>query len=221
MNNINDLCTTPEARRDYKWERQFLDAFVQAKVELVKDEPVQGPDGWPYFFVKTGISEEKGEPVVRLLGWLKDKGIGLVVNAHKELPDYIFNYGMIWNFAERQLLVQDSPQHEGPDTLDFKEGESVFFGCPSKEYLPTYVVQVLLDFFHQQKVEDPRVAIIGKDKDNYDLCFSLESLGNPPEQEHQGILEALSWFLPTHYSLMLLSEEAVSNFFSLSTLLDS
>lgn len=222
MNTINELCSTPESRRDYEWEKKFLDAFVQSKVELVKEDPVQGPDGWPYIFVKTLDVKSPGEPVLKLLDWLKDKGIGLVVNPHKELPDYIFNYGMIWNFAERKLLVQDQPQQlDEPDKVEFKEGESIFFGCPSKEYLPSYVVRVLLEFFDQQEVENPRVAIIGKDNKNYDLCFSLESLGNPPEQEHEGILEALSWFLPTHYSLMLISEEAVAEFYLLSSLLDA
>lgn len=220
--DLNELCSTPDARRDYMWEKKFLDAFVQGEVTLVKEESILGPDGWPYFFVKTQITTNTtGEPVVRLLSWLKDKGIGLVINGDKELPDYIFNYGMIWNFAERKLLIQEDPNYVDSDQVEFKEGEKVFFGCPSKEYLPPYVAQVLLDFFDQQKVEDPRVAIIGKDKEHYDLCFSLESLGNPEEEEHQGILTAISWFLPTHYSLMLLSEDAVSDFFPLRDLCDS
>ena len=217
MENINDLCATPDALRDYEWERKFLDAFVQARVELVKDEPIQGPDGWPYFFLKTQLEEDqKGEPVLKLLDWLKDKGIGLAVNTHKELPDYIFNYGMIWNFAERKLLVQDLPQQEAlAEQVEFSKGEKILFGEPSEEFLPYYVRNVLMDFLTQQGVENPRVAIVGKNNDQYDLCFSLESLGNPPETEHKGILEAIAWFFPTHYSLMLLSEESTAAFYSL------
>ncbi|MCB0355836.1 MAG: hypothetical protein KDD40_02455 [Bdellovibrionales bacterium] len=220
MEKIEDLCSVSEVKRDYNWEKRFLDAFVQAQVSFIKEEPVQGPDGWPYFFVKLLPTGQNGEPVAKLLNWLKDKGIGIAVNPHKELPDYIFNYGMIWNYAERQLLVQDSPNITNEDTVDFKKGENIYFGCPSTEYLPPYVVKVLLDFFAQQNINEPRVAIVGKNKDNFDLCFSLESLGNPPEEEHNGILEAISWFLPTHYSLMLLSEEAVAKFFTLNSMND-
>ena len=50
---------------------------------------------------------------------------------------------------------------------------------------------------------------------SYDLCFSLESLGGPPNQEHSGIAKALSWFLPQHYSVALVKEEGLPSFFDL------
>jgi hypothetical protein len=50
------------------------------------------------------------------------------------------------------------------------------------------------------------------DQKNYDLCFSLESFGNPPETEHKGLAEALSWFLPAHYSIALISEKLLPGF---------
>jgi len=221
VHSLDALCFTPESKRDFNWERKFLDSFIQAKVKLLNEEPQQGPDGWPYMFVqsipaaKESGDEESTEVVLSLLNWLKDKGIGLVVNPNKSLPDFIFTYGMIWNFAERNLLIEITDKKDDEDVVSFVEGDSVYFGKPSKELLPAYVVKVLLEFFEQQGVKEPRVAIIGKNEKDYDLCFSLESLGNPPEKEHQGILEAISWFLPTHYSLMLISEESVSKFFKL------
>ena len=54
--------------------------------------------------------------------------------------------------------------------------------------------------------------MISENKTDYDLAFSLESLGNPPDKEHIGILEALSWFFPTHYSLMLISQKGLPLF---------
>ena len=33
--------------------------------------------------------------------WLSDKGVGMVVNPTKGVPDYVFTYGMLWNYRER------------------------------------------------------------------------------------------------------------------------
>ena len=57
--------------------------------------------------------------------------------------------------------------------------------------------------------------MISQDNIHFDLCFSLESLGNPPDNEHEGIAEALSWFLPTHYSIVLISEKSLPEFLPL------
>jgi hypothetical protein len=37
-------------------------------------------------------------------------------------------------------------------------------------------------------------------------------MGLSPEVEHQGILEALAWFLPPHYSVALVSEKGFPAF---------
>ena len=59
------------------------------------------------------------------------------------------------------------------------------------------------------------VLVMSTDGENYDFCFSLESLGNPPEAEHSGIAEAISWFLPPHYSLLLIGEKDLPKFIDL------
>jgi hypothetical protein len=40
-------------------------------------------------------------------------------------------------------------------------------------------------------------------------------LGNPPEREHEGIAEAIAWFLPNHYSVVLISEKGLPTFSAL------
>jgi hypothetical protein len=60
-----------------------------------------------------------------------------------------------------------------------------------------------------------RVLVMGPNQQQFDFCFSMESLGAPPAQEHRGILEAIAWFLPAHYSLMLVSEKDLPKFESL------
>lgn len=206
------LCSQPESIRDSDWERAFLAGFVDCSLELEGKEAQQGPDGWPYMFAK--ITRTASEPAVRLLDWLATRGIGLVINAHKEMPDYIFPYGMIWSnkeFGEFRKQVEVSPL----GAVTYEKGEKVLAGPPTEEYLPIYVREIIADFFYKQGVEAPKILVLSKDKVNFDLCFSTESLGEPPSGEHKGIAEAIAWFLPEHYSVVVVSEKGLPKFIPL------
>lgn len=212
--NFETLVQQPESLRDEAWEAQFLDAFIPMRVALISDAAKPGPDGWPYFHVRTG-TDEGGEPVPRLVKWLAGRGIGLVVNAHKMVPDYVFTYGMLWNFIETgRFLIPPPPQaaKAGRVTGDVK----LIMGAPTEKYLPLYVRGVLKEFLQAQGFADPKVLVIStEDFKQIDLAFSLESLGNPPENQHKTLAEALSWFLPLHYNLVLASEKEMPAFLSL------
>lgn len=210
--DLNNLCRQPDNARDNDWERAFFEALTDSKVQVPQSEPQVGPDGWPYLYVET--NPQATEPTVRILDWLSTRGIGLVVNGNKEIPDYIFPYGMIWNWKERGEFVSTS-QKISTGRVTFKAGEEIIAGGPTPEYLPAYVRQILSQFLKSQGVKDPKILVLSKDKKHFDLCFSLESLGSPPDHEHRGIAEALAWFLPQHYSLMLISENGLPEFVSL------
>lgn len=208
--DLNILANQPESTRDDEWEQAFFHAFVDGRVTIHSSEPQRGPDGWPYFYVQT--SPKATEPVVRLLEWLTTRGIGLVVNGQKQVPDYIFPYGMIWNWAERGQFLTPTDHALAPGTIELKAGQQIMAGSPSQSYLPLYVRQLLDEFLKGQGIAEAKVLMISHDKKHYDLAFSLESLGSPPDHEHRGIAEALAWFLPQHYSLMLVSEKGLPDF---------
>lgn len=222
MTELDELLDIESSERDEKWEKQFFDHLVHSNLQVLSEEAHQGPDGWPYLFVKT--DEHGSEPAAKVLEWLHDKGIGMAVNPDRESPDYVFTYGMIWNFKERkEFLTPHNPQRGGQIKLD--TGDKIHAGAPSEGYLPGYARNILRDFLRQQKIE-AKVLVMGRLSlsqaavpdamaDHYDLCFSLESLGNPPAAEHRGILEAISWFLPAHYSLMIASEKGLPPFHAL------
>ena len=217
--DITKLCSTPDFHRNEEWAGQFLTALAQTRLELTAPEPQRGPDGWPYMMVKTG--HQGTEPLPRLAEWVREKGIGLAVNTHKELPDYILTYGMLWLFCERGVFLEPTQTVPPGSTNTFHEGAAVYVGPPSESYLPLYVRHILSEFFLQQGIKEPRLIMLSRDQKHWDLCFSLESLGSPPEKEHRGILEALSWFLPNHYSLMLISEKGLPEFYPLKRVADS
>lgn len=210
--NFDTLIQQPEARRDDAWEQDFLAQFAKINVVVESESPKTGPDGWPYLFVRT--SPEAKEPAANVIGWLVGRGIGLVVNAHKMVPDYVFPYGMLWYFAETGRWLE--PRSEASNEAVYSSEKGVLTGPPSEKYLPPTVRGVLREFLRAQGFESPRVLVVTtKDFRHVDLMISLESLDGLPPQEHQMFAERLSWFLPLHYTLVLGSEQGLPPFHSL------
>lgn len=225
MLELTQLLNTPESDRNFTWDEKFFKFFSEANVKLMSSDPQQGPDGWPYLICETlpnlnhssviGDTSEI-ESVQKLLHWLAQKGIGLVVNPRRQpYPDYVFSYGMIWSFRETGYFLRpDLVQKQESNQVQY-ESTQIKTGTPTNEFLPLYVRKVLKDFFRDQNVFNPKILMVSADGQNYDLCFSLESLGNPIEKEHAGIAEAIAWFLPTHYSIVLISEKGLPQFLEL------
>ncbi|MBV2168074.1 MAG: hypothetical protein KUL82_05135 [Bdellovibrio sp.] len=210
--NLLELVNVPDERRDHQWETDFFMSITQGNLKLIHEVPQKGPDGWPYLLAET--SAEATEPANKIMQWLAMKGVGLVVNPRKEYPDYVFTYGMLWHFKETGLFYKTAS--ESPvGTVEMEKGQGLHAGPPAPHYLPQYVRNILNEFFRDQNVLRPRILVMSADRKHYDLAFSLESLGNPPTKEHQGIAEAISWFLPPHYSVVLVSEIGLPKFVDL------
>lgn len=213
MKNLafNDLLQLNETHRNEEWEQLFLKGILSEEISLLSPEPQKGPDGWPYLLVKTG--QGSTEPFKKVVSWLTDRGIGLAVNTHKQLPDYIFTYGMLWSYREYGSFL-GTAKGQDRSQADYTDDQSLLVGPPSEQYLPPYVRVILRQFFKDQGIENVKLLVAHTDKFT-DLCISLESLGNPPEKEHPGIAGALSWFLPQDYTLVLTSEKNWKEFYDL------
>ncbi len=190
-------------------ELQFLSGIPSMKFSLVKKEARMGPDGWPYLFANFA---SEGESFAPLCQWLSQRGIGLVINPEKEIPDAVLTYGMVWNFKERGVFFNELKENKPAGTAELDPSEELFFGNPTESYLPGYVRKILKQFFLDQGILNPRVLMLTEDQVNFDLAFSVESLDNPPETEWAGIAEAISWFLPGDYSILLVPEKGISPF---------
>jgi len=206
--DLQTLAQRPEVERDDQWELRFLDALLASNVQLEADEPQVGPDGWPYLKVRT--SPEASEPFVRVVRWLAGRGFGCVVNAHKMMPDYVFTYGMIWNYVETQRFISpvNAPEGEvqwGPETL---------FGAPTEKYLPLYVREVLREFLKAQGHSDVRLLVAtSPDFTQTDLILATESLSDLDTHARQKALaQDLGWFLPMHYSLVFAPHKGLPAF---------
>lgn len=212
IRDLKTLVSTPDLARDERWELEFFDRLLQSEVHIVDSRPQLGPDGFSYLLVQSN-GETAGEPAVKVIEWLAQKGVGLVVNPEKDYPDYVFHYGMLWHYKERQRFFDPQAAKVEQGAFSIESGAKVKTGEPSPEYLPAYVREVLREFFKQQKIDNPKLLMVSPDGVNYDMCFSLESLGSPAEADHATLAEAISWFLPSHYSVGIVSEEGLPEFF--------
>lgn len=219
--NLSELLKTAEQDRNFSWDEKFFKTFSEQQVRLLSQDPQQGPDGWPYIICETiGASDNAEaanyeiESTQKLFHWLAGKGIGLVVNPKRQpYPDYVFSYGMIWNFRETGFFILPDLAQKNTETAEVDyQNKKIVSGPPTEAYLPLHVRKILKDFFRDQAVLNPKVLMVSTDQKNYDFCISLESIGNPPAAEHSGVAEAIAWFLPTHYSIVLVSEAGLPPF---------
>ncbi|MFZ4404148.1 MAG: hypothetical protein ACOYOK_08615 [Pseudobdellovibrionaceae bacterium] len=210
---LQDLLNTPDLKRDQLWEDRFFVSLTQTNLKVLDETPQVGPDGWPYLL--TEIDPSSTESAQKILHWLSLRGIGLVVNPHKDYPDFVFNYGMIWFFRKTGFFYQriERPVTTGP--IEFFKGQKLYSGAPSEDYLPQHVRTIIKNFFLDQGILRPRLLMVSNDNIHFELALSIESLGNPPQKEHLGIAEAVSWFLPAHYPMVLLQEKDLPGFVDL------
>lgn len=206
--NIYNLVNSQPEARNMEWELKLLQALPTARFKVLSETPVVGPDGWPYLLV--GTDPEGKESAAKTLSWLSERGIGLVLNPQKSVPDYVLTYGMIWNYRERGEFLS---AQESSSVLSPNVGDKICSFAPSFEYLPEYARAILRAFFKDNGTASMKVLVISEPQCS--LCFSLEALGQPKAEEHKGILEAISWFLPAHYSLAIMSEKDLPRFYDL------
>jgi hypothetical protein len=213
--DFETLIQLPESLRDDAWEARFLDGILTTKVVVEAEDPKPGPDGWPYLHLRTG--GEGQEPFHRIVKWASGRGIGLVVNAHKMVPDYVFTYGMLWNFIETGRFVLPVKPVAATEEVVLQPEQELMAGAPTEKFLPGYVRSVLREFLTAQGFSRPRILVLSSSRDftQTDLMFSLESLNDLAASARPVLAEALSWFLPVHYRLVLGSEQNLPAFVDL------
>lgn len=211
MATYEELLKVEIKDRGDSWEKDFLAELPKAPVRVLRPEPSEGPDHWPYLMVESG-GEQDDDKMINVVQWLSTRGIGLVINPLKPAPDYVLTYGMLWNFRERGEFLTANPNPGKEGRFEIKDGQQLYVGNPTEQYLPKYVRGIVRQFLADQGAFAPKILLVSQDNVNFDLCFSIESLKSPPAHEHANIAEALSWFMPAHYNVSLLSEKVVAGF---------
>jgi len=194
MSLLTELCDYPISRRDLTWEKSLSRGFFESDVFLVEDQPFQGPDGFSYMH----ISSEKGTPVEKddFLTWCFESGLGLVLNLkEKKAPDFVFNYGMVWNYLLRGKFINEVPKMK-------EDSEDLHVHKISEGYFPKEARAVIKNFLEMNKIENAKISLVsGGDGTAYELMWHFPKLIVEKESEKASLLEAISWFLPLDYRL--------------------
>jgi len=203
QNKLVKLLSTPPALRDLNWQNKVFELFKDAQLTLEDDTPRTGPDGMPY--ILASVKTDSKEPIRKLCQWLYEKGIGLVINPQKDEADFVFSYGMIWSFLATSNFIPNTESTERGKTIEIKEGQKYYFGDLTDQIIPNIPRELLKEFFGQSKITDPKVKLMSVDQKSFDICFSRESLDGLTEDEEKSLMEKLSWFLPRHYSMAIVT----------------
>lgn len=206
--NLNKILQTNTGKRNQDWEQSFLNSFVTSELYLIEENVKIGPDGWPYLYITTDKDQkfEAKDQAQKIIDWAFESGVGIVVNPQKEKPDYIFNYGMIWSFIHRGEFINYSQ-------AVVEENAPIYIAKITDDIIPHKVMHFLKDYIATAGIKDPRFALITRDKINFELALSIESLGSPPPSEHEGIAKAFSWFLPINMPIVLIYEDKLQRLY--------
>ncbi len=210
MKSINEILSLNSGLRDDHWEEEFLNSFPESKLYLL-DENIQiGPDGWPYLFLTndSSVNPKTEDKASNLVQWAYEQGVGLVINPNKEKPDYVFHYGMIWNYIHNKTTVKYG-------VTDLPPNSPIYVSKLSEDIVPSHALHFIKDYIKSAGIDSPRCALISRDKLNYDFAVSIESLGHPPKREHEGIAKGIGWFLPNHIPVVLIYEEKLQPLFEI------
>lgn len=194
MENLKTICEMPAFKRGLKWEEKLFDAVADFPIFLVEDQPFQGPDGFSYMHISSGSGTEINKD--DFFKWCFESGVGLVLNLKdKKAPDFVFNYGMVWNFLWRGAFVNEVPK-------DLKESEDTYVHELTENFLPKEVRSVIRNFLEMNEVKDPQLSLVsGGGKTAYEILWYLPELQENDEKDQMSLLEAISWFLPLDYRL--------------------
>lgn len=210
MKTLSDYLAVNSGLRDNTWESDFFRSLIASKIFVIDDTVQMGPDGWPYIFITDdkSVSHISEDTALNVIQWAYENGVGLALNPAKERPDYIFHYGMIWNFVHNKFFIKDEVVETPPNA-------PIYVAQVSEDIVPMQALGFIKDYIKSAGIDAPRGALISRDKLNYDFALSIESLGNPPKEEHEGIARGVGWFLPNHLPVVLIFEDKLQKLFDL------
>lgn len=212
------LCTIEKSKRDAKWQRDFYQTVPTASMSNPEERAMVGPDGFPYLILNIPEPDEPFEAfsVVSVLPHLLESGLGIVINANKEEPDWVFPYGTLWSFLEFDSFEAFAGENEAvPDNPLKREtlaaARQVFTGQPAESLLPQYARKVIKSFMTDRlKISCPQVFLLVDPQSDYDqsLVFSVFPENYRSEAEFSAVLSLLRWYIPPHFGLTAVSKDS-------------
>lgn len=217
---LDRLFRVPKDQRDESWKKDFLQHVSEASFASGEPQVIEGPDGFPYFQLNT---PEAGKPfqcfVLKHMtsDFLLKEGFGVVINAAKGDPDWVFSYGDIVNYHIRKEFYTHSKEWNLPGNEVIQEEQEVLVGEPSENILPQETRGVVRQFLQRLGIVDCKITLMNrKMKDDsflQEIVFNLTPQRFPKKEYYEAVMKSISWFLPRHYTYVSMDEPSLGNSF--------
>ena len=213
---IVDLLQIPQEQRDDNWRQTFYNNVQTASFACGNPQIFNGPDGFPYFVLKT---PEPNKPFESFCisnmkdDFLLDKGFGVAINPGENSVDWVFSYGDIVNLHLNNELFTKTDTIEIQNEETIKKDEKILLAQPSESFLPKQTRKALRSFLQSIGIKRPKIMLVCRTIDGQVI---QELAVNIFREDFQTIdqlnyrLKQISWFLPRHYVVLSLPKD--SNF---------
>jgi hypothetical protein len=211
VETITELFETAPDQRGSAWKQQFYDAVIDASFACGDPQVINGPDGFPYFALKTPEPFKGFESfcLCNIVETATDNGFGAVINPSGQGANWVFSYGDLATL--RMFNSFEAPKQETPDRDEsLQQDQQFLIGSPSEEFLPAYVRAVLRSFLTEGVgIENPGVFLMSRASDSIQqLAFSVFPEDFETEDHFNDIMGRITWFLPRHYLVVSVSRES-------------
>jgi len=208
---LTKLFEVAKEKRDENWNHEFLAHVADASFACANPQIIQGPDGFPYFQLEIPVPNKPFQCYVishMISDFILERGVGVVINAGKGQPDWVFSYGSLVNFASRGEFYTTGTSLQLPKEETIAESEDVLIGQPSEAFLPAATRAIMRQFIEQQGIRDVKIALMSRKYGDEVLQELVTNLTphKTGENLYTALQSHLQWFLPAHYSMVAMDE---------------
>jgi hypothetical protein len=209
-----ELFQIPTGERDDHWQERFCEQVQTASYACGDPQTFTGPDGFPYFVLKTPEAQKPFESFcIRNMkdDFLLERGLGVVINPKEDSVDWVFSYGDIVNLHLNKEFYTKPDNIEIQNVETLQKDEKVLLAQPSETYLPRQARQVLRSFLEFTGIKKPGILMLCRTLEGQtirELAFNIFPEDFSSTEELNARLKQISWFLPRHYIVLALSKNS-------------
>lgn len=209
-----DLFQISQEQRDENWRQTFYANVQSASYACGNPQIFTGPDGFPYFVLKTPEANQPFESFcLRNMkdDFLLERGFGVAINPKEASVDWVFSYGDIVNLHLNRELFTKTDTVEIENEVTLKKDEKVLIAQPSELFLPRQARQAIKTFLKSIGIKRPKIMMVCRTIDGQviqELAFNVfrEDFQSIDHLNYR--LKQISWFLPRHYVVLSVPNES-------------
>jgi hypothetical protein len=218
---VAELLKVPRAKRGNDWYSSFYETIATASFQCSSPQVLTGPDGFPYFILKTPEANKPFESFcIKNIteDFLLNNGWGVVFNpAEDKSADWVFTYGGIVNYHLHKTFWSPTEEAATANIVFEKtvgaiqKAEKVMIAQPSEDYLPNTTRHAIKTFLQSKGIKTPKMMMItsaGEGTVTRKLALNINSEDYPVVSKLDYLMQQIGWFLPNNYLLVPVSKHS-------------